>query len=232
MRDIVERTTSVVLTLAAVAFATVLVHGEFFGGPRMRTQPNGPPEYVPEWRDAVASGDRWGAANAPVTIVEFADLECPFCRQFNGTLKAIAQRYPTQVSMVFVHDPLSFHKFARPAARIAECARPSGKFLAAVDQIYAKQDSLGVKAWNSFGADLGVRDTTEFARCMSRPDTMPSIESGVRLAHRFNVTGTPTVLVNGWRYALPPSDTTLMKAIDDILAGRKPFKGYKFEKTT
>jgi protein-disulfide isomerase len=221
MRDGWERILSTLLTLAAVTIAVVLVRREFFSTPVARPS-SGEPQYVSTWRDILHIGRVDGDTLAPIKLIEFADLECPFCRTFNSTLQDFQKRHPNQVTFVFVHLPLSMHRFARPAARAVECAHPFGKFHELVDVIYDKQDSLGLKSWSSYALEAGVIDTLRFVRCVSETSTLPMVEAGIAAARRLNVTGTPTVIINGWRYDAPPSASELDQAVADIRAGKKP----------
>jgi protein-disulfide isomerase len=226
MKDVMERTMSIVLTVCAVIFAGIMIRREFFPT-RSERGVSGVPQYTEGWRQALATGQLSGDATAPVTILEFGDLECPYCRTFNQALNHTIRSYPKQVAFVFVHFPLSGHRFARPAARVVECAKTFGKFFEGVDMVYNKQDSLGLKSWSSYANGLGISDTGRFNRCIADTTKMPAVEAGVALAHKMDITGTPTVFVNGWRFAGPPSDSVLAKVVGDILAGRKPFDGYK-----
>jgi protein-disulfide isomerase len=99
------------------------------------------------------------------------------------------------------------HRFALGAARATECARGEDKFGSMVDALFNKQDSLGLKSWVSYGVDAGLRDTAAFARCMSSSASISSVEAGRSLGRRMEVNGTPTIIVNGWRFQAPPYDS-------------------------
>jgi protein-disulfide isomerase len=174
-----------------------------------------------DWRTLIPSGTRIGSADAPVTIVEFADLECPFCKRFHeSSLAAVQKQFGSKVSLVYVHFPITSHRFARPAARAAECASMQGVFGGFISAIYRKQDSLGLKSWTSYAVDAGVRDTAAFVVCARATGTLTLIDSGLAAGTRLHVEATPTVLVNGWRFATPPSDTTLTRVVGALLNGR------------
>lgn len=218
-----ERVMSGLVGVAAVAVAAVALHREF-GAPAGREYvPQRQSSYMEGWREIVESGRIIGDTLARVKLIEFADLECPFCSRFNLIVQRVAARYPRDVAFVFVHRPLAMHRFALPAARAAECANRFGKFAEFVDVSYRKQDSLGLKSWMSLGWDAGIRDTAQFGRCVGGSEKMPRVDAGAAAADKLSVNATPTVILNGWRYAVPPSDTELFRAIDDILAGRKPY---------
>jgi hypothetical protein len=82
--------------------------------------------------------------------VSFSDFECPYCRTFQSSLDSVRHDRGNAISFVFVHFPLPMHRFARPAARAAECANTLGKFDAFQRVLFGKQDSLGLKPWGSY----------------------------------------------------------------------------------
>jgi protein-disulfide isomerase len=180
------------------------------------------PEYVPEWREATITDRRAGPTDAPVQVLVFNDLECPFCARFHAIVRATEVRYRGRVATVFLHSPISFHKFALPAARAAECAALQGKFGAMVDVLFQKQDSLATKGWSAFAREAALQNLEKFSTCL-QSSSFPRIEQDRQLASRFNVRGTPTVIVNGWRFPDTPDSTTLWNAIDSLLASRSPF---------
>jgi hypothetical protein len=220
-----EKATSAILGLSAAAFAVVIVHREFFAKPMTRLAAP-PSAYVDNWRDAIPVGHAMGDPLSPIKLIEFGDLECPFCRSFNTTVHTVLKAFPGKVEYVFVQFPLPMHRFANPAARALECVAPSAFFQNALDVFYAKQDSLGLRSWATYAEEAGVRDTVAFARCTTMTAAAPMIVSGVAMGKKLGVAGTPTVVLNGWRYGEPPSDTELVRAIGDLLAGRRPYAGF------
>jgi protein-disulfide isomerase len=212
-----------VLTLTALVMAAVLVHREFFANAPQKPM-RAPPEYVESWRDVLGTAVVGDNRDAPVQIIEFMDLECPFCRHFNALTRALAREYGGRVSVGVVHYPLEgMHRFARPAAAAAECAAELGRFGQMVDAIYDKQDSLGLKSWGSYAWDAGVRDTVAFGKCLPKGHRSPRIDAGLSTARRLAITGTPTVMINGWLLRNPPNQNELEEAVAAILAGKSPF---------
>lgn len=130
MKNSLDVAVSALVTAAIVAMAVVLLHREFASSDRTSHLDDQlpPPTFVPEWRELLGSGVRLGDASAPITIVEFADLQCPACRAFHRELQTVLDRWKRKVSVVFVHYPLSNHPSARAAARALECARDQGAF--------------------------------------------------------------------------------------------------------
>lgn len=216
-----EKVQSGLLAAATIAVAVALVHREFFNSgntsPAIRKS-----ESVSAWRDIAAAGRIVGDTGAPVKIIEFADLQCPFCREFNTRVKKVSAKYPGQVALVFVHFPITtIHPHALEAARAAECGAQQGRFAEMVDALYSDQASYGSSPWSKFGATARIGDSAAFGRCMADTTTMPVVQAGLATGKRFNVRMTPTVLVNDWRFGIPPEDSDLYKAIDKALA-KKP----------
>jgi protein-disulfide isomerase len=222
----IERALSVLLTAATLAIAAIVVRREFFPSsapPHPSEQAAKSAEYITGWEDWLETGRRTGAQEADITILEFSDLECPFCRQFHSTVREAQARYPGRVAHVFVHYPLAFHRFARPAARGAECACNQGLFSEFVHQVFEGQNSLGLKSWTSFAVAAGIPDTSAFSRCAADTTAVPAVEAGRALGDSLGVRGTPTVVVNGWRLALPPSAKELSIIIERVMGGQAPF---------
>jgi protein-disulfide isomerase len=164
-----------------------------------------------------------GNPHAPVKLIEFLDLECPACRAFHhDALHEARARFGDSVSITYVHYPLRIHRFAKDAARAAECAAISGMFARVVDAVFAKQDSLGLKGWGGYARDAGVPDSSALTTCMKVGTGFTKIDSGLALAGRKRILGTPTLFLNGWRFDRPPSAEMLSKTVTDLLAGRKP----------
>lgn len=223
----IERAISLVLALIAIVIMAAIVHREFptdelrASSPAIAENPfTAPPVYLPEWKSLLDVAIREDTGNAPVVIVEFGDFECPACRSLETTLDSIRSRFGPSVSVVLVHFPLPQHRFARPAARAAECARTQGRFTPMARTIYRFQDSLGLRPWSAYAVEAGVSDTVAFNRCVTDQSPLPAVEAGFEAGKRIQLAGTPTVIVNGWRYRGAPSLDVLSNAITELLAGR------------
>ncbi len=225
MTDRHDKVLSVTLTLTAVVLAGTAVYRTF-----SRPQPPAgfepaAPEYVKNWRELLPAGIRMGNKNASISIIEFSDFECPFCKRFASTLKDLRAARHDDVAIIFIHYPLDSHRFARLAARVAECAAGQGLFPRMQDLLFEKQDSLGLIPWTRLAVDVGIHDTSSFSRCAADSRVLPRVEVGLEAGRRINVRGTPTVLVNGWRLYGTPTLEQLLKVIQDIEAGRSPARG-------
>ena len=161
-----------------------------------------------------------GPANAPVTIVEYSDFQCPYCARVTPALDQIAKAYPDKVRIVFRDFPLPMHPEAQPAAEAAKCAQEQGQFWAYHDKLFASQAQLGGESYKKFAAELGL-DAQKFATCYDegryRDDIMVSARSG----QQNGVSGTPAFFVNGrfFNGALPFE--RLQAVVEEELAAGK-----------
>jgi protein-disulfide isomerase len=211
-------------TLVACALVTtgLVVRREFIAPPTVSAQAEQKPTFVEGWETHLARGIRMGQAQAAVQLLEFADFECPFCASFHKDMKALRVRYPTQVALTFVHFPLPMHRFAEPAARVAECAGDQGRFEAMHDLLFEQQDKFGLKPWSEFASEAGVTDSAAFEACIKRTDPIPRVIEGKVLGNQLDVQGTPTVVINGWKLGRPPKLDEMDHMVKAILAGKSP----------
>jgi protein-disulfide isomerase len=103
-----------------------------------------------------------------------------------------------------------------------ECAASQGAQNPFLDLVYQKQDSIGLKSWRSYAEEARVADLPRFLKCITEPPPT-RIESGRKWAARLEITSTPTILLNGWRFVGLPAEKDLVDAIDALLAGQTPF---------
>jgi protein-disulfide isomerase len=217
-----------ILVACAVITSGVVVKREFFSSAQTgQMAAEHKPILIAHWQDELGKGVQMGPAQAKVQLIEFADFECPFCGSFHKTLKTIRGRYPGQVSLDFMHFPLPMHRFALPAARVAECAGQQGHFEAMHDQLFDGQDSFGLKPWSEYATAAGVPDLAAFDACVKATESIPRIEAGKDLGKRLDVQATPTLIVNGWKLGRPPSPEELDAMVKAILAGRSPVTAEK-----
>lgn len=224
-----DKVSSAILTLAALVIAGGYAKRELFptaASAAVSEAPAAAPVYIESWKSIAEQGIALGDTTALITIVEFADLECPFCKKYqSGTLAAIRGKFGKKVSVRYLHFPIPSHRFALPAARAAECALSADGFEPFVNAVFAKQDSLGLKSWASFANDAGIRDTTSFAQCSRASSRVTRADSGTAIARRIGALGTPTIMVNGWLFKTPPSDSALAQVITSVLNDEDPFPG-------
>lgn len=147
---------------------------------------------------AVAGRPSLGPDDAAVTIVEFADYQCPFCARYaRETYPALIDRFGDRVRYVVRNYPLGArHPHARKAAEAAECASDQGEFWTYRDHLFRNQASLDVESLNRFADELGL-DPRAFRDCLESGEKADIVARDADDARRYGVRGTPTFFVNG-----------------------------------
>ncbi len=144
-----------------------------------------------------AVGPALGPENAPVTIVEFSDYECPFCRRAEPTIQAVLERYPEQVRLVFRHMPLdAIHPRARPAAEAAVCADEQGLFWDFHAKIFENQSALSDEQLLAYGQEVGL-DAARYTECREGDTARAKVDFDLAAAREVGISGTPAFFVNG-----------------------------------
>lgn len=169
-----------------------------------------------------ATGPVKGRTNAPVTIVEFLDFECPFSSGMSPTLQAVEKKYGDKVRVVCRQYPLSSHPNAQKAAEASLCAQDQGKFWEMHDAMFADQKKLGVEQLKATAASLGL-NTDNFNKCIDSGEKHAIIQADLKEGQAAGVSGTPAIFVNGRFFSgVVPMDQ-LTTVIDDELrrAGNK-----------
>jgi protein-disulfide isomerase len=147
--------------------------------------------------EVAAAGPMRGKSDALVTIVEFGDFQCPFCRRAEDTLRTILANHPDNVRLVFRQLPLtSLHPNAATAAEAAVCAGRQEQFWPMHDAMYADQTALTAPALKETARRLGL-NVDLFSVCMTDKGTADAINQDVRAARELNISATPAFIING-----------------------------------
>ena len=145
----------------------------------------------------VGNSPAQGNADAAVTLVEFSDLECPYCAQVAPILDSVAKAYPRDVRVVFKHFPLSFHPKARAAAAAAMAAGNQGKFFEFRYRVAPHFRTLGDSLYLAVAQELKL-DMERFKKEMVlTPEVNRQLDADMELGRKVGVEGTPTIFVNG-----------------------------------
>ncbi len=160
-----------------------------------------------------------GDPNAPVTIVEFSDFECPFCaRFFEQTLPQIQQNYidTGKVKFVYRDFPLSIHQNAQKSAEAAECAGEQGKFWEMHDKLFESGVSGGVNSFKQYAADLGL-NTAEFNDCLDSGKMASEVQKDMDDGAAIGIRGTPGFIINGVLVSGAQPYSVFEQVIDQML---------------
>jgi diadenylate cyclase len=162
-----------------------------------------------------------GPKDAPVTLVQYGDYECPYCGQAHPVLKELQERAGERVRFVFRHFPLdSVHPRARRAAQAAEAAAAQGRFWEMHDLLYESQEALGEEDLKRYAAELGL-DLARFEEDLANDHHASwRIEEDRLGGTRAGVEGTPAFFVNGVRYRGPIDLDGLLAAVEEEAATR------------
>jgi protein-disulfide isomerase len=138
-----------------------------------------------------------GKKDAPITLVEFSDFQCPYCQRMAPVIKEVQQKYGDKVRIVYRQYPIpSLHPFALKAAEASLCANEQGKFWEMHDAMFADQKKLSVSDLKQTAQRLGMSDK-KFNSCIDSGRYAEQVQNDSKEALRSGVTGTPAVFLNG-----------------------------------
>jgi len=163
-------------------------------------QANRPPQAQAEPQNVKVSIDddpMKGKADAPVTIVEFSDYQCPFCKRwYDQSMPSLDKEYidTGKVRLVFRDFPLQFHPKAMPAALAANCAAEQGKYWEMHDFLFGNPDKLEAEMILASSKEIGV-DRTKLEKCMNDPGKKAEITKDMEDAQKYGVRGTPSFFI-------------------------------------
>lgn len=158
-----------------------------------------------------------GSFDAPVTLVEFSDFECPFCERIFPTLNKILSDYQGKVRLVYKYFPLSFHPNAQKAAESAECAFEQGKFWEYHDKLFENQPAgFSVDKFKQWAGDLGL-NTAQFNSCLDGGKYAQKVQADFQEGQQNGVNGTPATFVNGQLVSGAQSYESFKQIIDNLL---------------
>jgi protein-disulfide isomerase len=172
-----------------------------------------------------ATGPSRGPDDAPITIIEFSDYQCPFCRRAEPTVKQVLDQYEGKVRFVFRHFPLDrIHPQARTASEAAACAAEQGKFWEYHAELFSGDGQLDRPVLDAAAEKTGL-DGAAFKTCLDGRKTQALVEADVKAGEEAGVSGTPAFFINGipLRGALPFEE--FQKVIDEELAAKGSAKG-------
>jgi protein-disulfide isomerase len=216
-------------------------------GPRKQpaSQPTGPAKTPPkadgsvleQWQQgperaidvSPAEDPVLGPLDAPVTIVEYSDFQCPYCKEASGAIKFLVDEYEGRVRLVFKDFPLDkscneslraqLHPLGCQAAVMARCAYAQGKFWEMHDALFKLRD-MTPETLDALPGRLGLENES-FAACVEDPSTLEAVRHDIEEGQSLGVNATPSLFVNG-RRAPSYFNDSLESIIDHILASGSP----------
>ncbi len=217
--------------LLPLAFVVGLAAGYLFWGratpetvpvaapEQAQTQPQPVQRYdVPEDDDPVLGPDE-----APITIIEFSDFECPYCRRWHAEVwPQIQAAYPDQVRLVYRDFPLTtIHANATPAAAAANCAGEQNTYWEYNELLFSMELGLSESAYHQYASDLGL-DMEAFSECLDSGRQNEEVQRDYEFAVNLGVRSTPTFFINGIAVVGAQPFEVFQNLIDQELAGEIP----------
>jgi protein-disulfide isomerase len=162
----------------------------------------------------------YGSADAPITIIEFSDYECPYCRKWHQEVfPRLMEEYPDQVRLVYRDFPLtSIHSNAVPAAIAANCAAEQDAYWEFNERLFSMDLGLGPEAYQGYADELGL-DTDSFTECIDSNRYEEEVQADFDYASQLGIRSTPTFFINGIALVGAQPYDVFKQVIDQELAG-------------
>jgi len=157
-----------------------------------------------------------GSPDAKIIVVEFADFECPHCREFARILNKAHQKYGDQIGIYFKHFPLSAHSNARLAAQAAIAAHNQKKFWPMHDLIFENQRNLSPERIMGFAQQIGL-NMEKFQQDLNSAMTVAALQADRGEGETAQLTGTPTLYVNGVKYLGDRTEEAFLAFLDQAM---------------
>jgi len=161
------------------------------------TNPNAPRK-VTRYDVTVDDDPSYGPADAPITIIEFSDYQCPYCLKWHQEVwPKLLEAFPGKIRLVYRDFPLtSIHASASPAAQAADCAGDQNKYWEYHDLLFSGQYELGAETFNLYAKNLGL-DQTKFSECLESNKFESEVNADYTYAAQIGIQSTPTFFING-----------------------------------
>jgi protein-disulfide isomerase len=165
----------------------------------------------------------YGPEDAAITLIEFSDFECPFCRKWHAEVfQRLLETYPGQIRFVYRDFPLtSIHPNSFSAAEAANCAGDQGVYWPYHEQLFSMQLGLGKDAYQQYAEQLGI-DMNTFNACIEDGKYKEEIQADFEYAAQLGVRSTPTFFINGIALVGAQSFEVFQQVIEKELAGEIP----------
>jgi protein-disulfide isomerase len=202
---------------------TQLDHKIGTAGANAGQQPQQPPseDYNKVYAIEPGSSVILGNKNAPVTLVEFSDFQCPFCARFYSLVKGALAAYPDKVRVIIKNFPLPFHPNARPAAKLALAANEQGKYQQMMESLLTNGGDVSDAKIKEYAQKLGLNYNKLMSDYKNKDAQWEKqIQADMQLVQSSDVRGTPSFYLNG-RKMQARDDSSLKTEVDKILAGQK-----------
>ena len=172
----------------------------------------------------VQAGDNfvYGPGNAPITMIEFSDYQCPYCKTNSATIAKILEKYPKDIKFIFRDFPLEIHPNARPAAYAAEAAGKQNKYYEYHKLLFEMQDDWAsltdpTSKFLEYAKILNL-DLEKFKKDMSLQSIKDNVEEDFKFGQSLDIQGTPVLYINDTKLVGAQTFQALEEAILDHLS--------------
>lgn len=163
-----------------------------------------------------------GAADAEITLVEFSDFHCPFCKRVTPTIDKLMEEYDGKIKRVFRHFPLPMHAGAEKSHEASECAGEQGKFWEYHNKLF---ENVGGYRTNEARTELAETiglDKNAFKTCLESGRYTELVQKDIAKGRSVGVTGTPASYINGVKVSGARPYNAFKEVVDALLAGKEP----------
>ncbi len=173
------------------------------------------------WEAIQKDAPALGSADAPVTIVEFSDFQCPFCARWHQEVwPQISETYQGKVRLVYRDFTLvQAHPYAQDAAIAARCAGEQDRYWEYHDLLFQGEMEFSPLTFETYSSRLEL-DQDTFEACLQNPELLKQVQGDLSLGEMIGIDGTPTFFVNGYRITGAQPFEEFQKVIDSILSGQ------------
>ena len=179
------------------------------------------PQQVTRYNVDEGGNAAFGPKDAPITIIEFSDYQCPYCVKWDTEVyQRLLQTYPDKIRFVYRDFPLySLHPEAGPAAEAADCAGEQGRYYDYHDKLFSGEFELGANAYSQYATELGL-DKAKFEDCMTSHRFKDEVTADYQYASNLGVRSTPTFFINGIALIGAQPLEAFQQIIDKELSGQ------------
>lgn len=181
------------------------------------------PKQVKRYDVSIDGNPVFGSDQAPITIVEFSDYECPYCQQWQQqVLPQLQEKYGDKIRLVYRDFPLyGLHPNAESAAEAANCAGAQNKYWEFHNLLFGGQKPLGADTYTAYAKSLGLNEAS-FQKCLTDHTYLQEVKNDYDVASKIGVRSTPTFFINGLAVVGAQPIDVFEQIIDLELAGKIP----------
>jgi protein-disulfide isomerase len=195
-KNIAQSIATCVLLACAAMVSLSVVHREILF---TASSGLGTGQRVENWKDlAHHRTPAMGSVDAPVTILDFSDYECPYCKSLEGKLRLLTEQQPDTIKVIRYEFPMTLiHSNAYQAALAGKCAAKQGVVGPFQVEVYRQSARLSGVDWRELATAIKLADPDAFISCIEKKELSDEVDADLELGQRLGFTGTPMLVING-----------------------------------